>query len=128
QGLVDFVIARLTSLVVAASGTVLRVVQNGVVHVYAMHMVVGMAALGWFFITPHADFSVTESTSGDYTLVAAPGPGYGYEWYPDATKEAAQKDFTGPDNLRVRLEEGKSQTVKLEVRNAFGRTDPKEIT
>ena len=35
QGIVDCIIARLTALIVAALGTVLRVVQNGVVHVYA---------------------------------------------------------------------------------------------
>jgi NADH-quinone oxidoreductase subunit L len=127
QGLVDFVIARLTSLIVAASGTVLRVVQNGVVHVYAAVMVVGLAVLGWFFITPHADFSVNETPSGDYTLVAAPGPGYAFKWYPDATKEPAQKDFAAQDNIKVHLDAGKSQTVKLEVRNAFGRTDTKEM-
>jgi hypothetical protein len=90
-------------------------------------MVVGLAALGWFFITPHADFSVNETPSGDYTLVAAPGPGYAFKWYPDAAKEATQKDFAAQDNLKVHLDEGKSQTVKLEVRNAFGRTDTKEM-
>src|SRR5262249_2799148 len=47
QGIVDFVIARLTALIVAAAGTILRVVQNGVVHVYAAMMVVGIAVLGW---------------------------------------------------------------------------------
>jgi hypothetical protein len=127
QGLVDFVIARLTSLVVAASGTVLRVVQNGVVHVYAGVMVLGLAGLGWFFIAPHADLSINEGANGEFTLTAAPGPGYTFKWYPDATKEAQQKDFGNTDHIPVHLDEGKQQTVKLEVRNAFGRIDSKEV-
>lgn len=128
QGLVDFVIARLTALLVAAFGTVLRVVQNGVVHVYAAVMVVGLAGLGWFFVTPHPDFSVTETPSGDYTLVAAPGPGYQFRWTTDTSKnEPTTKDFTPTDSVKVHLDEGKTQTVKLEVRNAFGRTGTKEL-
>jgi NADH-quinone oxidoreductase subunit L len=127
QGIVDFILARLTSLVVAAAGTVLRVLQNGVVHVYAAIMVVGLFGLGWFFVEPHADFTVVEQ-NGDYTLKAGPGPGYAYRWYADATKEPQAKDFGATDNLRVHVADGKSQTVKLEVRNAFGRVGAKELT
>jgi NADH-quinone oxidoreductase subunit L len=128
QSVVDFVIARLTSLVVAAFGTILRVVQNGVVHVYAAVMVVGMAALGWFFLQPHANVTVTENANGDYVLVAAPGAGYGFRWYPEVGKDPTIKDFTGTDQLKVHLEEGKSQTVRLEVRNAFGRLTTTDVT
>jgi NADH-quinone oxidoreductase subunit L len=127
QGIVDFILARLTSLIVAATGTVLRVFQNGVVHVYAAIMVVGLFGLGWFFVEPHADFTVVEQ-NGDYTLKAGPGPGYAFRWYPDAAKEAQTKDFATTDNLKIHLAEGKSQTVKLEVRNAFGRVGSKELT
>lgn len=127
QGIIDFVLARLTALIVAATGTVLRVIQNGVVHVYAAVMVVGVIALGWFFVQPHADFTVVEQ-DGDYTLQAGPGPGYEFRWYPDATKEPQSKDFSGTDNLKVRVADGKSQTVKLEVKNAFGRVGSKAFT
>ncbi len=127
QGIVDFVLARLTALIVAASGTILRVVQNGVVHVYAAVMVVGVFGLGWFFVQPHPDFTVFEQ-NGDYTLQAGPGPGYSYRWYPDAAKEPSSKDFTASDNLKVHVAEGKSQTIKLEVKNAFGRVGTKEHT
>lgn len=127
HGFVDFLLARVTALLVSAFGTVLRVVQNGVVHVYAAVMVVGMAVLGWFFIQPHADFSVVER-DGDYTLTAAPGLGYGFRWYPEASGEPQAKAFTGTDQLKVHLDEGKSQTVKLEVQNAFGRKATKEMT
>jgi NADH-quinone oxidoreductase subunit L len=119
QGLVDFVIARLTALIVAALGTLLRVVQNGVVHVYAMMMVLGTVVLGWFFVVPHADATVVESANGDYVVTAAPGTGYGYRWFPDAKGEPQLKAFTGTDSLKVHLEEGMSRTVKVEVRNSF---------
>ncbi|AKV02026.1 NADH-ubiquinone oxidoreductase chain L [Labilithrix luteola] len=127
QGIIDFVLARLTALIVAALGTILRLFQNGVVHVYAAVMVVGMAALGWFFIEPHADVNVTESSNGDYVLSAAPGIGYGYRWYPDSKGAPQAQAFTGTDQLKLHLDEGKSQTVKVEVRNAFGRITTKEI-
>ncbi len=47
---VDGILAKVTAFVVAAAGTVLRAVQNGVVHLYAAMMVVGVAAIGWFFV------------------------------------------------------------------------------
>jgi NADH-quinone oxidoreductase subunit L len=127
QGIVDFVLARLTSLIVAAAGTILRVIQNGVVHVYAAVMVIGLFGLGWFFVEPHADFTVVEQ-NGDYTLKAGPGPGYAFRWSPDATKEPQTKDFSVTDNLKVHVPDGKSQTVKLEVKNAFGRIGSKTFT
>ena len=122
QGVVDFVLARLTALIVAAAGTVLRVVQNGVVHVYSTVMVVGMVFLGWFFYQPHADLVVTETPGGEYTLEAGAGLGYHFRWSPDAQKEPTAKDFGVSEQLKVHLDQGKTQTVKLEVRNAFGRT------
>ena len=119
QGLVDFIIARLTALIVAALGTLLRVVQNGVVHVYAAMMVVGLVGLGWFFVQPHANASVVESGNGDYVVTASPGLGYGYRWYPDARGEAQVKAFTGTDSLKIHLDEGGTRMVKVEVRNSF---------
>jgi NADH-quinone oxidoreductase subunit L len=119
QGLVDFVIARLTALVVAALGTLLRVVQNGVVHVYAMMMVLGMAVLGWFFIQPHADATYTDNGNGDYVVTAAPGMGYLYRWYPDAKTAPVSDKFAPVDNIKVHVDEGATKTVRLEVRNSF---------
>ncbi|HSO40947.1 MAG TPA: NADH-quinone oxidoreductase subunit L [Labilithrix sp.] len=119
QGLVDFVIARLSALIVSALGTLLRVVQNGVVHVYAAMMVLGMVLLGWFFVQPHASATVSESPNGDYVVTAAPGIGYGYRWYPDAKGEPQVKTFTGTDSIKLHLDEGATKTVKVEVRNAF---------
>ncbi|MBX3233479.1 MAG: NADH-quinone oxidoreductase subunit L [Labilithrix sp.] len=127
QGIVDFILARLTALVVAATGTVLRVLQNGVVHVYAAVMVLGLGGLMWFFVEPHADFTVEEK-GGEYSLTAGPGPGYGFKWYPDATKEAQTKDFDTNTQLKLRVPDGESRTVKLEVKNAFGRVATKDLT
>jgi NADH-quinone oxidoreductase subunit L len=127
QGVVDFVIARLTSLIVAATGTILRVAQNGVVHVYAAIMVVGLAGFGWFFVWPHADFTVNEQ-NGDYVFVAGPGPSYKYKWYPDGQKAQTDVFNPGDDKLKVHVNEGKSQTVKLEIQNAFGQTGEKVYT
>jgi NADH-quinone oxidoreductase subunit L len=128
QGIIDFFLARLTSLIVAATGTILRVFQNGVVHVYAAVMVVGLAAVGWFFVQPHAAFTVDEH-DGDYTLVAGPGPSYSYRWYPDATKEPQSAEFSPTaDRIKIHVADGKSQTVRLEVKNAFGRVDSKVYT
>src|SRR5207237_840309 len=75
--------------------------------------------LGWFFIQPHADASVTESGNGDYVVTAAPGMGYGYRWYPDAKGAPQTPAFGASDNLKVHLDEGATKNVKLEVRNAF---------
>ncbi len=127
QGFVDFLLARVTALLVAALGTILRVLQNGVVHVYAAAMVVGLTALGWFFVEPHADVAVTE-TAGDYTFVAGPGMGYRYRWFPEAGGKPQADAFGGAMQLKIHLDEGKSQTVKLEVQNAFGRQTTREIT
>jgi NADH-quinone oxidoreductase subunit L len=125
ESIIDFTLARVTSLLVSASGTVLRIVQNGVVHVYAALMVVGLAFIGWFFVMPHPDFTVAEK-NGEYTFVAGPGPGYAYRWSSDASKAPDNADFTPTDQLKVKVDEGKSQRVKLEVKNAFGRIAAKE--
>ncbi|MDP9035630.1 MAG: NADH-quinone oxidoreductase subunit L [Myxococcota bacterium] len=124
--IVDGVLARLTSLVVAASGTVLRTFQNGVVHVYAALMVVGLAAVGWFFAVPHANATVAES-GDDYIVTAAPGVGYGYRWDTDGDGTPDRPDFGNDTTLKLHLEPGKSATVGLQVRNSLGLVRSKKI-
>jgi len=128
QWLLDGVLAKATSLIVAAAGTILRAVQNGVVHLYAAMMVVGLALVGWFFIAPHPDATVTDSTNGDYVLAAGPGVGYAYRWDADGNGEMDAPEFTAQSEQKIHLEPGKKQSVTLEVRNAFGLTGRKTFT
>jgi len=116
---VDGILARLSSLVVSAAGTILRAFQNGVVHLYAALMVVGMAVIGWFFVAPHADAAISDQ-GGVYTVVAGPGMGYSYKW--EADGDAKDDPPPGKDPLvkTVKVEAGKTRKVTLEVTNAFG--------
>jgi NADH-quinone oxidoreductase subunit L len=125
--IVDGILARLTALITAALGTILRAFQNGVVHVYAAMMVVGLAATGWFFAVPHPNATVVDSGSDDYVLTAAPGVGYVYRWDADGDGTPDKADFGAASTLKVHLEPGKSQTVRLEVKNAFGLVRGKSI-
>ncbi|MCL2776394.1 MAG: NADH-quinone oxidoreductase subunit L [Polyangiaceae bacterium] len=122
QGVIDFVLARLSSFIVTFFGTILRRLQNGLVYAYAAFMVIGMAYLGWFFIQPHADLHVSDSGHGDYVVSAGPGIGYTFKWYPNTNGEPQTKGFTSTSSLKLHIEEGASQTVKVEVSNAFGLT------
>jgi NADH-quinone oxidoreductase subunit L len=125
--IVDGILARLTAMLVAASGTVLRSFQNGVVHVYAAMMVVGLAAMTWFFAMPHAAASIVDAGNADYVVTAAPGVGYGYRWDADGDGTPDRPDFGGDSTLKVHLDPGKRITVNLEVRNAFGLVSSKAI-
>ncbi|MCL2447912.1 MAG: NADH-quinone oxidoreductase subunit L [Polyangiaceae bacterium] len=125
--IVDGILARLTSIVVAIAGTILRTVQNGVVHVYATLMVVGIAALGWFFATPHANATVADAGNDDYVITAARGVGYGYRWDADGDGKPERAEFSDDSTLKVHVEAGKSMNVNLEVKNAFGMVNEKKI-
>jgi NADH-quinone oxidoreductase subunit L len=127
KSIVDGIISRLTALVVAASGTILRAFQNGVVHVYAAAMVIGLAATGWFFAVPHANATVVDAGNDDYVVTAAPGVGYAYRWDADGDGKPEKSDFVVDPTLKLHLEPGKSQTVRLEVKNAFGLVGTKSI-
>jgi NADH-quinone oxidoreductase subunit L len=117
--IVDGILARLTSLIVAASGTVLRAFQTGVVHVYAATMVVGIALMAWFFAAPHASYTLVEN-GDDYVVTAAPGVGYGYRWDSDGDGTPDKPTFGTDPTLKLHLGPGKEVTVNLEVKNAFG--------
>jgi NADH-quinone oxidoreductase subunit L len=129
KSIIDGILARLTALVVAASGTILRAFQNGVVHVYAAMMVVGIAAMTWFFAMPHANATVVDAGNDDYFVSAAPGVGYGYRWDADGDGRPDQPDFAQTSSVKLHLEPGKGPvTVGLEVRNAFGLVKRKSIS
>jgi NADH-quinone oxidoreductase subunit L len=123
---VDGIIARLSSLVVAALGTVLRAFQTGVVHVYAAMMVVGIALIGWFFTAPQANATIADAGNDDYVITAAPGVGYKYRWDADGDGKP-EGDFGSDPKLKVHVEPGKAMNVNLEVKNAFGLERTKSI-
>ena len=116
---VDGILARLTSLLVAAAGTILRAAQNGVVHVYAATMVVGLGAVGWFFATPHPNATVVDGGNDDFVVTAAPGLGYAYRWRSGDPKND-KPDFGATTTLKLHVLPGKSEDVGLDVRNSFG--------
>ena len=120
KGIIDGILARLTALVVSISGTVLRALQTGVVHVYAAMMVVGLALVGWFFVVPHPDATVSDAGNDDYVLTAAPGVGYAFRWDADGDGKPEKPDFGQDTTLKLHVLAGKSQTVNLEVRNSLG--------
>ena len=119
--LVDGLLAKVTSVVVAGLGSFLRIFQTGVVHSYAAVMVVGMACFGWFFVAPHPDASFVES-NGDYTITAGPGINYSYRWDADGNGSFDSDKYSDQSTIKVHLDAGKSKTVRLEVKNAFGLT------
>ncbi len=121
---IDGVIAKLTAFVVAAGGTVLRAAQNGVVHLYAAIMVVGVAAIGWFFVIPHADASVAAKGS-DFTVTTGASGGYlGYtfEWSQcEPDKKVWQKEWDGAmqvDDAKKRANEQRRVVEELVSKHA----------
>ncbi len=119
---VDGIIARFTSWVVAVTGHLLRMVQTGRVQAYAAVMVVGTACLGWFFTMPQAVAHVeSDAASGHYTVTAAPGLDYGYRWDADADGKPDAPEFSDQKSVELTLRIGETRNVRLEVKNAFGR-------
>jgi NADH-quinone oxidoreductase subunit L len=125
---VDGILARLSALVVVGLGTLFRAFQTGVVHVYSAFMVLGLAALGWFFVAPHADATVTASGDGDYTVQAGPGMGYTYRWDANGDGTPDAKTFENQEQVKIHLDPGQTQKVGIEVMNAFGLHSMKEIS
>jgi hypothetical protein len=107
---------------------VLRTFQTGVVHVYSAFMVVGLAAMGWFFVAPHPDATITKSGDGDYVIEASPGMGYSYRWDADGDGKPDDTTFGAKKQVKVHLDADKTQHVGLEVENAFGLHGMKDIT
>jgi NADH-quinone oxidoreductase subunit L len=118
--LVDGIVSRLTSLIVATAGSALRVLQNGIVQAYAALMVVGLVALGWFFAVPHPNATVTAIDGTNVTVTAAAGVGYSYRWDADGDGRPDALQFSPQSTLKLHVQPGQVMNVNLEVRNAFG--------
>ncbi|HEX4347692.1 MAG TPA: NADH-quinone oxidoreductase subunit L [Vicinamibacterales bacterium] len=125
---VDGIIARLTAWVIAVSGHLLRLLQTGKIQTYAAVMMVGTACLGWFFTMPQAHTHVErDDASGHYVVSAAPGLGYGYRWDADNDGKPDTEDFANKTSVELALSVGETKTVKVEVRNAFGRVSTANV-
>jgi len=121
--IVDFVLARVSAALVSFSGTALRFIQTGRVQTYAAVMVLGLGAVGWFFVTPKVNATThADDATGAYTVSAAPGLGYGYRWDLNNDGKWDTEEFGSQTDVSLNLAVKENRTVKLEVKNAFGRT------
>ncbi len=126
---VDGILARVSAFLVSAFGTLLRYFQTGVVHVYGAFMVVGLAWLGWMLMAPRAEAkTVADGAAGSYSVSAAPGLGYKYRWDANGDGQWDSNDYGDKTEVSVNLDVAQSRKVRLEVKNAFGRTASTEVT
>jgi NADH-quinone oxidoreductase subunit L len=121
--IVDLLLARVPAALVSASGAVLRMIQTGRVQTYAAVMVVGLGAVGWFFVTPRAEAeTLANDESGAYGLTAAQGLGYSYRWDLNNDGKWDTEKFGSQTHASLNLAVRENRTVRLEVKNAFGQT------
>jgi len=121
--IVDFLLARVTTFLVSTSGTGLRFFQTGRVQTYAAVMVLGLGGVGWFFVTPRVSAEIAANDeSGVYSLTAAEGLGYSYRWDLNNDGKWDDEKFGSRTDASLNLAVKENRTVRLEVKNAFGRT------
>ncbi len=104
------------------SGVILRLLQTGVVHIYAGAMVVGLTGLAIFFVVPHPDLALKDTGNGNYVVEAAPGMGYSYLWDADGNGTWDAQAMSAVDHQPLHLNSGETKTVRVMVKNAFGFT------
>ena len=118
--IIDGLLARASSAVVAFLGTVLRAFQTGRVHAYSAAMMVGLTAVAWFLVRPHAEVSIDDAAlrqDGRVVLSAAPGLGYDYHW--TVPGMAPDSRLASSREITVTLQPGETKEVVLEIENAF---------
>lgn len=120
--IVDGLFSGLSSFAVAFSGSALRLFQTGRIQSYAAFIVLGLAGLGYFMNTPHAEATVTANHgSGKYTVSAEPGLGYSYRWDANGDGQFETNSFGSQSRLDLDLDRTERRTVVLQVRDSFGR-------
>lgn len=77
QSFVDTLLTKATSKGVEIGSWIFTRIQVGVVHAYALVLVIGLLGVSWWFMYPHADVEV-EATRSSATLTV--GRGFGYEY------------------------------------------------
>ena len=126
--IIDGVLAKLSSLLVAFAGTVLRALQTGRVQAYAATMMVGLVGTGYYFARPHANVTIDDAklaATGELRIEAAEGLGYTYQWEgAGVTNKAA---FGPARTMTVTLQPGDEKRVVLRVRNPWGAEAREEI-
>jgi NADH-quinone oxidoreductase subunit L len=125
--IVDGIVARATAFLVSISGSVLRFSQTGHVQAYAFTMVLGLGGIGWFFVAPHAEYRLkSDEANGKYSLSLTPGAGYTYRW--DETGDGKwDGGFGDKRELNFALAPDKTQKVRFQVKNGFGRVKNGEL-
>src|SRR5262249_51172154 len=125
---IDGILSRFTSFIVSTVGTLLRFLQNGRVQAYAAFVVLGVAWLGWFLLAPRAEArTAVDAAAGAYSVTAAPGLGYHYRWDANGDGQWDSPEFSDKTEVKLNLDPDSSRTVRLEVKNAFGRTASTEV-
>jgi NADH-quinone oxidoreductase subunit L len=120
--IVDGLLSGVSTFVVAFTGSALRLFQTGRVQSYAAFIVLGVAGLGYFMSTPHAEASLkSDDSSGKYVLTAEPGLGYSYRWDSNGDGRFETGEFGAQARLDVDLDRTERRTVVLQVRDSFGR-------
>ena len=127
--IVDGILAKLSAFVVRSAGSLLRQLQTGRIQAYAAVMVVGLAAVGWFLVAPHASAKVIANhADGAYSVTATPGLGYSYRWDADGDGKLDSEAFGEKASVAFNLEPSKGRIVQLEVKNAFGQVATRSFT
>ncbi len=120
--IVNGILSRVTSFLVAILGSCLRLFQTGRMQTYAAFIVLGLGYTGWFMTTPHAEAAISRNHEiGKYTLTAEPGLGYSYRWDSNGDGQFETNSFSGQPSIEVELDRTERRTVILQVRDAFGR-------
>ncbi len=120
--IVDGLLSRVTSFVIALLGSCVRLIQTGRVQTYAAFIVLGLGCVSWFMMTPHAEAAiVTDHETGKYKLTAEPGMGYGYRWDSNGDGKFETPSFGDQASVDVELARTERRTVTLQVRDVFGR-------
>ena len=120
--IIDGILAKLTALIVTGAGHLLRLTQNGRVQMYGAAMVAGTVGIMWFLYVPHPDVAISTDPEGtSYKVTAGGGVGYSFRWDADGDGQWDSPEFSDGDSVEVKVDPGKMQRVRLEVKNAFGR-------
>ncbi|MGF1470021.1 MAG: NADH-quinone oxidoreductase subunit L [Sandaracinaceae bacterium] len=122
---VDGLLTKVTAELARATGWLLTRFQNGVVSAYAAMFVLGFAALGWFFLYPHAGLTA-EAAGGEVEWTARPGVSYEYRW--DLDSDGAFDTEWGPSaTTTVDYRDAEPGTLAVLFRRSV-RGDPAFLT